>query len=62
MTEQRAREAGVGDQVQVHLCDYRDMPPSFEHAFDAMVTSEMIEVRIRLSDVSERTDVLFSRQ
>ncbi|PIL24607.1 hypothetical protein GSI_12491 [Ganoderma sinense ZZ0214-1] len=46
MTEQRAREADVSDRVRVHLCDYRDMPPSFEHAFDAMVTSEMIEARI----------------
>ncbi|KAI1791875.1 cyclopropane fatty acid synthase [Ganoderma leucocontextum] len=43
MTERRALEAGVSDRVRVHLCDYRRMPPSFEHAFDAMVTCEMIE-------------------
>ena len=46
MTEQRAREAGVGDRVRVHLCDYRELPPDFEHAFDAFVCSEMIEVRL----------------
>ena len=45
MAEQRALEAGVGDRVRIHLCDYRRMPPSFEHAFDAVVTTEMIEVR-----------------
>ncbi|KAM5530937.1 hypothetical protein V8D89_015382 [Ganoderma adspersum] len=43
MVEQRALEAGVSERVRVHLCDYRDMPASFEHAFDAMVTCEMIE-------------------
>ena len=44
MTEQRAREAGVADHVRVHLCDYRELPPDFEHAFDAFISSEMIEV------------------
>lgn len=48
MAERRALEAGVADRVRVHLCDYRHMPPSFEHAFDAMVTTEMIEVHIPL--------------
>ena len=44
MTEERAKAAGVEDHVGVHLCDYRDLPPSFEHAFDALITCEMIEV------------------
>ncbi|EIN07709.1 S-adenosyl-L-methionine-dependent methyltransferase [Punctularia strigosozonata HHB-11173 SS5] len=43
MARQRAREAGVQDRVSVHLCNYRQMPSAFEHAFDALVTSEMIE-------------------
>ena len=44
MTEQRAAERGLSDRVRVHLCDYRDLPPSFEHAFDALVSCEMVEV------------------
>lgn len=44
MTEQRASERGLSDRVRVHLCDYRDLPPSFEHAFDALVSCEMVEV------------------
>ncbi|PIL24558.1 hypothetical protein GSI_12442 [Ganoderma sinense ZZ0214-1] len=43
MVVQRSLEAGVSDRVRVHLCDYHDMPASFEHAFDAVVTTEMIE-------------------
>ncbi|EIN09175.1 cyclopropane fatty acid synthase [Punctularia strigosozonata HHB-11173 SS5] len=43
MTQQRAREAGVEDRVRVHLCDYRQLPASFEKQFDAMITCEMIE-------------------
>ncbi|KAK7012833.1 cyclopropane-fatty-acyl-phospholipid synthase [Favolaschia claudopus] len=35
MTENRARAAGYGDQIRVHLCDYRDLPKEFEHKFDA---------------------------
>ncbi len=48
MTEQRAKEAGVSDRVRVHLCDYRELPTSFEHAFDALVTCEMVEVLFHL--------------
>ncbi|KIJ48826.1 hypothetical protein M422DRAFT_162177, partial [Sphaerobolus stellatus SS14] len=44
MVEARARAAGVEESVRVHLVDYRQLPPSFEHAFDGFVTSEMIEV------------------
>ncbi|RDX51315.1 cyclopropane fatty acid synthase [Lentinus brumalis] len=43
MTEERAKAAGVGDRVRVHLCDYRDLPASFENTFDALITCEMIE-------------------
>ncbi|KAL1937271.1 hypothetical protein VTO73DRAFT_13880 [Trametes versicolor] len=43
MTERRAAEAGVADRVRVHLCDYRELPPEFAHAFDALVASEMVE-------------------
>lgn len=44
MTRQRALDAGVADRVHVHLCDYRELPQSFEHVFDTAVTCEMIEV------------------
>jgi cyclopropane-fatty-acyl-phospholipid synthase len=47
-TEIRALEAGVSDRVRVHLCDYRELPSSFEHAFDGFVSCEMIEVHIIL--------------
>ncbi|KAH9918572.1 cyclopropane fatty acid synthase [Epithele typhae] len=42
-TEERARKAGVAERVRVHLCDYRQLPPEFAGAFDAFVSSEMIE-------------------
>ena len=29
--------------MRVHLMDYRDIPPEFEHAFDAFVSIEMLE-------------------
>lgn len=46
MTERRTAEAGVADRVRVrvHLCDYRELPPEFAHAFDVLVASEMVEV------------------
>lgn len=44
MVLKRAAEMGVGDRVHVHLRDYRDLPHSFEHAFDALISCEMIEV------------------
>ncbi|KAI0777608.1 cyclopropane-fatty-acyl-phospholipid synthase [Trametes elegans] len=43
MAEQRAAEAGVADKVRVHICDYRELPPAFEHQFDAAVSCEMVE-------------------
>ena len=46
MAEERAAEAGLSDKVNVHLCDYRKLPRSFEDSFDALVTCEMIEVGV----------------
>ena len=46
MVEERARDSGVSDRVRVHLCDYRELPESFKHQFDAFVSCEMIEVRV----------------
>ncbi|KAL0954532.1 hypothetical protein HGRIS_003500 [Hohenbuehelia grisea] len=43
MAERRALEEGVAERVRVHLLDYRQLPASFEHAFDAFVSCEMIE-------------------
>ncbi|OBZ73209.1 Tuberculostearic acid methyltransferase UfaA1 [Grifola frondosa] len=43
LAEERIREAGVESRVRVHLLDYRDIPPEFEHAFDAFVSIEMLE-------------------
>ena len=44
--EQKALEAGVGDRMRVHLCDYCELPLSFKHAFDGFVSCEMIKVYI----------------
>ncbi|TFK85296.1 S-adenosyl-L-methionine-dependent methyltransferase [Polyporus arcularius HHB13444] len=43
LVEERARAAGVSDRIRVHLCDYRDLPEDFEHSFDALISTEMIE-------------------
>lgn len=43
--EERIRAAGLDSKVTVHLLDYRKLPPSFEKAFDAFVSIEMVEVR-----------------
>ncbi|RDX51303.1 cyclopropane fatty acid synthase [Lentinus brumalis] len=43
LVEERARAAGVADRIRVHLCDYRDLPKDFEHSFDALISTEMIE-------------------
>jgi hypothetical protein len=49
MARKRAVDAGVEGQVHVHVCDYRRLPPEFEHCFDALVGSEFIEVKSSLS-------------
>ncbi|KAH7890616.1 cyclopropane-fatty-acyl-phospholipid synthase [Phlebopus sp. FC_14] len=43
LADERIAEAGLSDTVHVHVCDYRQMPPSFEHAFDACISCEMLE-------------------
>ncbi|KAG1715671.1 hypothetical protein ID866_1475 [Astraeus odoratus] len=43
LAEERIREAGLQDRIRVHLMDYRDIPSSFEKAFDAFVSIEMLE-------------------
>jgi len=44
LAEERIKEAGLEDQIRVHLLDYRKIPAEFEKAFDAFVSIEMIEV------------------
>ncbi|KAJ6468284.1 S-adenosyl-L-methionine-dependent methyltransferase [Mycena sanguinolenta] len=41
--QQNVDNAGVKDQVRVHYMDYRNMPPSFAKAFDACISTEMLE-------------------
>ncbi|KAJ6581082.1 Mycolic acid cyclopropane synthase [Mycena capillaripes] len=36
-------DAGLSDSIRVHLCDYRELPASFEHSFDACISCEMLE-------------------
>ncbi|EGO01472.1 hypothetical protein SERLA73DRAFT_131752 [Serpula lacrymans var. lacrymans S7.3] len=43
LAEERVREAGLQDYIRVHLLDYREIPASFEKAFDAFVSIEMLE-------------------
>ncbi|KZS88913.1 cyclopropane-fatty-acyl-phospholipid synthase [Sistotremastrum niveocremeum HHB9708] len=43
LAEERIRAAGLQDMINVHLCDYRDLPASFEKSFDAFVSIEMVE-------------------
>jgi cyclopropane-fatty-acyl-phospholipid synthase len=44
LAEERIKAAGLEGKVRVHLMDYRNIPPSFEKAFDAFVSIEMLEV------------------
>ncbi|KAG5651972.1 hypothetical protein H0H81_006746, partial [Sphagnurus paluster] len=41
--EARIRAAGLESSINVHLLDYRNLPPSFEKSFDAFVCVEMVE-------------------
>ncbi|KAJ3996896.1 cyclopropane-fatty-acyl-phospholipid synthase [Lentinula boryana] len=43
LAEERVRAAGLEARIRVHLMDYREIPPEFEHAFDAFVSIEMLE-------------------
>ncbi|KAK7437576.1 hypothetical protein VKT23_018474 [Stygiomarasmius scandens] len=37
------RAAGLSDRIKVHVMDYRNMPESFHHAFDAVVSIGVME-------------------
>jgi len=37
------RAAGLSDRIKVHVIDYRNMPESFHHAFDAVVSIGVME-------------------
>jgi len=41
--DKRIAAAGLSETVRVHLCDYRELPASFEHSFDACISCEMLE-------------------
>ncbi|TFY83624.1 hypothetical protein EWM64_g389 [Hericium alpestre] len=43
LADERIASAGFSDRIQVHLCDYRQLPASFENSFDACISCEMIE-------------------
>lgn len=45
MALQRIAEAGLSEQITVHLMDYRDClkRPEWHHAFDRFISVEMIE-------------------
>ncbi|PSR77063.1 hypothetical protein PHLCEN_2v8096 [Hermanssonia centrifuga] len=43
LAEERIKAAGLEGRVRVHLMDYRDIPPEFQHAFDAFISIEMLE-------------------
>lgn len=43
LAEERIEAAGLTGRIRVHLMDYRDIPASFENAFDAFVSVEMLE-------------------
>lgn len=43
LAEARIAAAGLTSSITVHLLDYRSLPDSFTHAFDRVVSIEMIE-------------------
>ncbi|KNZ82070.1 Cyclopropane-fatty-acyl-phospholipid synthase [Termitomyces sp. J132] len=43
LARERVAQAGLSDRVEVHLMDYRNMPPEWEGAFDRVISIEMIE-------------------
>jgi cyclopropane-fatty-acyl-phospholipid synthase len=54
LAEERIKAAGLQDVIRVHLMDYREIPPSFEKAFDAFISIEMLEVCNQLPVVPPR--------
>ena len=51
-TEKHIADAGLSHAINVHVLDYREMPESFHHAFDAVVSI----------GVMEHSEVLFSSE
>lgn len=45
LAEERIAAEGLADKIRVHLSDYRNLPETFKHQFDAFVCIEMVEVR-----------------
>ncbi|KAL1745293.1 CFS1-like protein [Schizophyllum fasciatum] len=43
LAEQRIAAEGLSHRIRVHLMDYREMPPEWEHTFDRVVSIEMLE-------------------
>ncbi len=43
LAEARIKAAGLEDKIRIHLLDYRDIPSTFRHSFDAFVSIEMLE-------------------
>ena len=41
--KRRIEHAGLTHAINVHYVDYRNMPPSFHHAFDAVVSIGVME-------------------
>lgn len=39
----RIEKEGLSESITVHLLDYRKLPPSFHHAFDAVVSIGVME-------------------
>jgi cyclopropane-fatty-acyl-phospholipid synthase len=48
---ERVMAEGLNGRVHIHLLDYRKLPPSFEKAFDACISTEMLEVSLTFTDV-----------
>ena len=43
LAEQRIAAAGLSSRIRVHLMDYRQMPESWQGAFDRVISIEMVE-------------------
>jgi cyclopropane-fatty-acyl-phospholipid synthase len=43
LAQKRIEAAGLSDKIRVHLVDYRKLPNEWEHAFDRVVSIEMLE-------------------
>ncbi|PBK72138.1 CFS1-like protein [Armillaria solidipes] len=43
IADQRIAALSLQDRVRIHLLDYRNMPDSFQHVFDAFISVEMVE-------------------